>query len=481
MEQKGSVVIEILLFPLFIIKYFFLGLKVLFFDSFKALASSFKNNKKDNLSEEDLKRKQQVLEQRISNTPSTDSKKTHIYKYIVKDADNNVIKGKTIGKSLQEVYTFLQSEYEEVYELKSSFLIDAFYKETNIGSTKLSNKNLIFLLTQLSTYLKAGLTLNDAIKTLCAQMKVSKTQLQALQAVHYDLNLGESFSVALEHQKKVFPSLLINMVKAAEASGTLIETLDDMAKYYTETDDSHKQMVTAISYPLIILFFSIAVIIFVMVYVVPQFEKIYASSDAPVEGVTKVLITISNFMKSNILYIILGIVLIIIFVVTCYKMNKEFRKFIQSFMMRIPVIKNIIIYNELSIFSKTFASLLKNNVYITESMDLLEKITNNEVYKEIFNQTVNNIVKGDKISDAFKDHWAIPDVAYYMIVTGEETGELEQMMEKVSDYYQTQHRTLVNNFRTFLEPILISFLAVVVGFIIISVIIPMFDIYGTIK
>ena len=406
---------------------------------------------------------------------------THIYKYVVKNSNGEIIHGKTVGKSLKEVYTFLQSEYEEVYDVKTSFLIDALYKETNIGGSKLSNKNLIFLLTQLSTYLKAGLTLNEAVKLLCVQMKVSKTQLQAMQGVYYDLNLGENFSVALEHQKKTFPALLINMVKAAEASGTLIETLDDMANYYTETDNSRKQMINAITYPLIILFFSIGVIIFIMVYVVPQFEKIYANSDAPVQGVTKTLISISNFMKSNIL-VILGVSgAIVALIIIGYKYNKEVRRSIQVILMRMPIIRNIIIYNEITIFAKTFASLLKNNVYITDSMDLLEKITNNEVYKEIFNKTINNIVKGDKISESFKSHWAIPDVAYYMIVTGEDTGELEQMMEKVSEYYQTQHRALVNNFRTFLEPILISVLAVIVGFIIISVIIPMFDIYGTIK
>lgn len=98
--------------------------------------------------------------------------------------------------------------------------------------------------------------------------------------------------------------------------------------------------------------------------------------------------------------------------------------------MHIPVIKDVIIYNELTIFSKTFASLLKNNVFITDSMDILSRITNNEIYKSILYKTIQNIIKGDKISDAFKDHWAIPDVAYYMIVTGESTGELADMMQR---------------------------------------------------
>ena len=144
-------------------------------------------------------------------------------------------------------------------------------------------------------------------------------------------------------------------------------------------------------------------------------------------------------------------------------------------------LNNIIIYNELTIFSKTFASLLRNNVFITDSMDILSRITNNEIYKAILYKTINNIVKGEKISEAFKDHWAVPDVAYYMIVTGESTGDLANMMQKVSEYYQLLHKNIINSLKSFIEPIMISILALVVGAIIIAVIVPMFDMYAQIQ
>ena len=135
----------------------------------------------------------------------------------------------------------------------------------------------------------------------------------------------------------------------------------------------------------------------------------------------------------------------------------------------------------MAIFSKTFASLLKNNVFITDSMDILSKITTNEIYKAILYRTINNIVKGEKISEAFKDHWAVPDVAYYMIVTGESTGDLANMMQKVSEYYQSMHRNIVNNLKAFIEPVMISLLALIVGAIIIAVIVPMFEIYNQVQ
>ena len=149
--------------------------------------------------------------------------------------------------------------------------------------------------------------------------------------------------------------------------------------------------------------------------------------------------------------------------------------------MHLPVISKIIIYNELTIFTKTFASILKNNVFITDSMTILSKITNNEIYKNIMYETVNNIVKGNKISDSFKNHWAIPDVAYYMIVTGESTGELAEMMDKVSVYYQEMHRNIVNNLKSFIEPVMVTALSIIVGIIILAVIIPMFGMYEQIE
>ena len=132
-------------------------------------------------------------------------------------------------------------------------------------------------------------------------------------------------------------------------------------------------------------------------------------------------------------------------------------------------------------FTKTFASLLKNNVYITESIDILSKVTSNEIYKEIMFNTIRNIARGDKISDSFKDQWAVPEIAYFMIQTGESTGDLANMMQKVSEYYAGLHKSMINSMKAFIEPAMIGFIAVVVGGILVAVIMPMFDLYENIS
>ena len=414
----------------------------------------------------------------LQTTGATRSKEVNCYLYKVRDRRNGkIITGTMNGLSKLDINSFLTSEGYQVYSIKTSPLINFVFKESDLIAPRLSTKELVFWLTQLATYLKAGITLNDAIKILSIQMKSKKSKVRAFNSISYELTLGETFSNALEKQGNMFPALLINMIKAAEASGTLVETLEDMAEYYTEIDKTKKQMKSAMTYPAVITVFAIGVVIFILVFIIPKFIEIYNSSGIEISGITLAVISISSFLKDNYGLLLLLVLLLIIAYLLCYKYLKAFRKTMQTFFMHIPVIKNIIIYNELTIFTKTFASLLRNNVFITDSMSILSRITNNEIYKDILYRTINNIVKGDKISEAFKDHWAVPEVAYFMIVTGESTGELDEMMQKVSEHYQEMHRGMVNSLKAFIEPIMISSLAIIVGFILVAVIIPMFQLY----
>ena len=429
-----------------------------------------------------LEQEQKKLIEDLKVSGSVRNPEAVMYQATVRDKSGRFSTEVIAGLSKSDVNAFLVNEGYEVFQIKTSKFINMMYGRSNITNRQMKVKDLLFWLTQLSTYLKAGITLTNSVKILGEQLgRKNKNRKRAFQSIVYQLTLGEDFSVALEKQGKMFPGLLINMIKAAEASGTLEETLDDMADYYTEIDKTRKQMISAVMYPAIISIFAIGVVIFILVYVIPQFTDIYKQSDLKISGLTAFIIAASNFLKNNWLYIILVIAIIVIVFAFLYKKVKAFRIYVQKALMHMPVVKNLIIYNEMTIFTKTFASLLKNNVFITDSMDILVKITNNEIYKDIMFQTIDNISKGESISESFKNHWAIPDVAYHMIVTGESTGELAHMMQKVSEYYQEQHRNLVTNLKNFIEPVLICTLAFVVGAIILAVMGPMFGLYDSIK
>lgn len=445
----------------------------------KKIKNKFSNNifVKDMKNKVDINREALLLD--FEGADAEKSAQKVMYKYVAKDEEGKVITGYFPAYSKVEVHSFLLSENYEVYSIETNRWIQIIYGTgSTAGKTKIKTKDLIFFTTQLSTYVKAGIPLVEALKILSRQIKNSKYS-RIFRSMIYDLTMGDNFSDAMEKQGATFPNLLINMVKASEMTGELPEALDDMSEYFTETDKTHKQMVTAMVYPSIIFVVAIAAVVFIMVWVVPQFVNIYNDIDgAKIPGITVFVMNLSHFLQTNYIWLILGVAIFLIIFIYLYKNVKAFKAFIQWLLMHTPVVKNVIIYNEVTMFTKTFASLLAHNVFITSSMEILNKITSNEIYRMLILDTINNLAKGEKISLAFKNHWAFPIPAYEMITTGERTGQLPEMMSKVSVYYQEMHRNSVTRIKTFVEPILIVFLTVVVGGIVLSIVIPMFNVYS---
>ena len=404
-----------------------------------------------------------------------------VWEYIAIDSRGRKIKGYFEAFSRVDVQSFLMGEGLAVYSIKTSKLIQTLHSDLGGSKQKIKIKDLIFLLTQLSTYLKSGIPLVEALNILIKQTRKKPYKI-ILRAVTYDLTVGESFSSALEKRGAAFPKLLINMVKAAELTGELPESLDDMVVYYTEAEAVRKEMISALTYPTMVFLFTLGVLTFVMVYVVPKFVEIYNSMEAvEIPKFTVAIINASNYLEKNVFKIFLGLIVFILITYYMYKNVKILRTLFQWIFMHIPIIKDVIIYNEVTLFSKTLASLLSHNVYITDSMDILNRATNNEIYKMMILDTVANLARGDRISKAFENQWAFPIAAYEMIVTGEKTGQLAEMMSKVSTYYQSLHKNTVSRIKSLLEPFLIIFLTFVVGIVLLAVIVPMFSMYQQVQ
>ncbi len=398
------------------------------------------------------------------------------YRYTIINGVGKKERGTFEAETEEEVRNFLISQDYQVLSitLRPPYDIDI------MANSKIKSGDLSFCLTQLSTYIKSGIPLVDSVRILAKQSQKPALKKSFNQLI-YELLKGENLSDAMMAQGETYPKLLINMVKTAEMTGDLPSILDDMADYYTSMERTKKQMISAMIYPSVVLVLAFAVLIFMLTYLVPQFSGMFAENDATLPALTLAIIGISDFIKTNYIILIIAIIGIILIFVYLYKKVISFKTMIQTILMHIPVIKNIIIYNEISNFTKTFASLINHGVFITDSMEILSKVTNNEVYKRIINKTLVNLAKGDSISSAFKGEWAIPIVAYEMLVTGENTGQLGLMMEKVADHFQLLHKTIIDQMKSLLEPIMICFLAVVVGVILISIVQPMFSIYGQIS
>ena len=387
----------------------------------------------------------------------------------------NKEKGYVSADTKEEVQDYLENEGISYTNLKetSAFLT------LEIGGGKLRISDLSFILTQLSTYLKAGIPLIDSIKILERQA-VKASQKRLFANIRFQLVKGESFSNALAAQGEVFPKLLINMVKTAELTGDLPSILDDMVDYYTVIDRTRKQAVSAMTYPIIIFIFSLMVITFILTRIIPEFVGLFEANNAEIPKLTRIVLDTSDFITSNVLLIVFVIVVVILSFALLFKYVKPFRKFVQTVIMKLPIVGQITIYKEVAMFTKTFSSLLNHDVFITDSMAILSTVSNNEVFKEIIDDSLEYLARGAKISDSFRNKWAFPVVAYEMLVTGENTGKLPTMMEYVAKYYEDLHANYVKRINTFIEPIMIIFLAVIVGVVVLSVIIPMFSFYGQI-
>ncbi len=398
------------------------------------------------------------------------------FRYKAKGSNGKVFSGTFEGSSAEDVSSFLKAEGYEVLEVVPRKAYDI---DVNIGG-KFKAADLSFSLTQLSTYLKAGIPLIDSVRILEKQTEKPEHR-KIYQKMVYELLKGENLSAAMDKQNDKFPKLLVNMVKTAELTGDLTTVLDDMADYYTSKEETRKQMVSAMTYPVVVLVIAFGVVIFILTGIVPKFVDMYDANDASMPAITLAVMAISNFLTKQYIWLLLGVVILVVLFYPLFKKVKGFRQAVQIALMHLPVISKIIIYNEVYNFTKTFASLLNHGVFITDSMEILSKITDNEVYKDLINKTIVNLNKGAPVSEAFKGSWAFPVAAYEMIVTGESTGQLGLMMEKVADYYQVLHKNLVKQMQSLIEPMMIAFLALVVGTILLSIVVPMFDIYGKIQ
>lgn len=451
-----------------------------FFGELKKKYDNWYNNLpsvKKKREEEEAKLVPLVLQPDGRDAVKYDTKQT--WKYVARNADGKVVTGYFSAFSKMDVYSYLTDEKMIVYSIETSKEINFTHGKSSFFTTKIKNKDLVFWLTQLSTYIKAGIPLTDAVRVLTKQNK-NKSYTGIYDSIVYELTMGQPFSEALERQGDAFPSLLVNMVKASEMTGEIEETLDDMANYYQEVEDLKKAIISALAYPAVVMVVAIIILVFMLVYIVPQFVSVFDSMNAEIPAITQFTLNLSEFIQTKYMYLIMGIVGIIVGYFLLYNKVRAFKSFMQSLFMKLPVVGKLIIAKEISMFARTFSALQKNNVLLTDSIEILAKITNNVIYKELEYKTVENLIKGNKMSETFKNHWAIPDIAYFMILTGESTGELAEMLERVADFYSKEEKSLVGMIKTFIEPLMLIFLAVIVGFILISILIPMFGMYSTV-
>jgi type IV pilus assembly protein PilC len=336
-------------------------------------------------------------------------------------------------------------------------------------------QHFVIYLRQFATLIKAGVTVVEATGILAVQTE-SKALKKALQAVEQDLREGNPYSESVAKHKKIFNSMFINMVKAGEVAGNMDETLEKLADDFEKQHDTVSKVKSALTYPAVIGILAIGAVIFLLVGVVPTFVTMFEDMGAELPGITKFVLNASGFMQSFwwlILLIVLGFVITIVYM----KKNKKTKYYLDYFLLRMPIFGNMLQKAALARMMRTLSSLFSSSVPILQAMSIVEKVVENEVIARVIRESRNSLEKGRSMTEPMMNHWAFPPLVTQMISIGESTGALDSMLSKIAEFYEKEVEQGTDRLKSLIEPIMIVFLAGVVGVIVLSIMMPMFSMF----
>lgn len=348
-------------------------------------------------------------------------------------------------------------------------------KELSIGSG-VKFQHIVIFLRQFSTLLKAGISVVDSMKILAEQTE-SKGLRKALMDIEQDLKEGMPLSEAAAKHRKVFPSMFINMIRAGEAGGNMDETLERLAVHFEKQNNTRAKVKSALAYPVAVGIIAFAVVIFLLVAVVPTFVDMFAQFGGKLPAITQFVLNASDFMQSFwwlIILIVMGFILGIV----ALRKNKKTKYYLDYLILRIPVFGKMLQKSVLARMTRTLSSLFTSSVPILEAMSIVENVIENEVIAKVIRQSHDALEKGQSLADPMKKHWAFPALITQMIAIGEQTGSLDAMLGKVADFYEQEVENSTDRIKSLIEPLMIVFLAGIVGTIVISIMMPMFAIYN---
>lgn len=338
---------------------------------------------------------------------------------------------------------------------------------------RISTEDLVIFNVQLSNLIHAGISLLSSLSTLIHQIE-NKRLRKTIGDISRSVEAGESFSESLSRHPKVFPKLFISMVKAGEASGKLDQILTRYAAYSEQQADLKQKIKGALFYPLILLGAGVAVTLFIVTSVIPQFAEIFNKVGVPLPLPTRILyqigMAIQQFWHSLILFGVLAAI-----AVQSYTNTPMGRLQLDWLKLKLPLFG--ILYRKVAIsrFARTLGMLLSSGVPLLQSLDIVREIIGNEILGGVIRNVYQAVEKGEKISEPLAVNREFPPDAIRMIAVGEETGSLDEMLGKIADFYDRSVGYTVKKLTTVIEPVLLAGMGALVGFIMASLLLPMFD------
>lgn len=402
-----------------------------------------------------------------------------MYKYVGRTKRGSMKRGTIESTSRNQAIIALRDKGispREVMETKTTI----FNKDLSVGGNTVKHQHFVIYCRQFATLIRAGISIVEATHILAEQTE-SKGLKKILGEVEAEIREGRAFSEAVKKHTKAFPDLFVNMVQAGEMTGNLDDTLERLATYFEDQHTLKKKVQSTMTYPVVLLVVIIGVVIFLMLSIVPNFTAMFDQFGGELPMITQLVVKMSEFIQRLwwvALIVVVGVVSAVIYL---FKNNKSFHYSIHHGLLRLPVFGPVLQKAAIARMTRTLSSLFSSAVPILEALTVVEKVAGNPVIGKVVLEARESLEKGSPLSDPFKESWVFPPLVSQMTAIGEETGSLDYMLEKIADFYEEDVERTVGTLNSLIEPFMIILLAAVVGFVVLSIMIPMFSIFTEIQ
>jgi type IV pilus assembly protein PilC len=399
------------------------------------------------------------------------------YDYKVRDRSGNLITGQLVGDSETLVLQKLREQGMTPVQVKKANAGLKF--EINLRPGRVKLKDLAVFCRQFATMVNSGLPILRALAIL-ADQTTNKELAKVLVVVRTDVEQGASFSGALQKHPKAFNDLFVAMVKAGETGGVLDDVLLELADMIEEEVELRRRIKSAMTYPVVVVILVLLIMAAMLLFIVPQFETIYASLDSKLPLPTRVLLGMSTILRKY-WFIVIIAAIAGRWGFNRFKATPAGRLRVDSLKIKVPVFGPLFHKVALARFSSTFGMLLKAGVPILQAMDIVKDTVNNKVIAQAVDDVKLSIREGESIAKPLGRHAVFPPMVVQMLAVGEETGAVDTMLSKVAQFYNQEVQATVDALTSLIEPLLIAFVGAGVGAAVVALYMPMFNIINLIK
>lgn len=332
---------------------------------------------------------------------------------------------------------------------------------------------------QFATMIGAGLPMVQCLEILASQLDTPEFRKIA-EKIKEDVQSGSTLSEALGKHKKVFDDLYVNMVEAGEIGGALDTILIRLAGYREKSDRLTRKVKGALVYPIVVAIVAGGVTFAMLAFIVPVFAKMFGGLGAELPGPTQAVLNISNFLRGNLLTIVILVILILVGAKFSLR-SPEVKLMFDKFKLRMPLLGDLIRKSAISRFTRTLSTLMSSGVSILDALEITAKTAGNLVLQNAIRKSMYSIAEGETITQPLKDSGVFPPMVTQMISVGEKTGGLDEMLSKIADFYDEEVDAAVAALTSIIEPVIIVVMGAVIGGILIAMYLPMFEIIGKIQ